>query len=143
MIPPPNNGNISFRGVQALYRGSRLYDTEETKRMVTASVATYKAHRAILESPAVHIRRADGRDYDGCVHVNPNLEEKGLAVFFNPLETEITRSIRIPVYFTGLTDTAEVALFGQNPQTYPLTRDYCIEVTVTIPAEDFVWLSIS
>ncbi|MBO5299540.1 MAG: alpha-galactosidase [Clostridia bacterium] len=135
------NNNL-MAGVQASYRGLRLYDTEETKEMVRSSVETYKKHRAILESPAVHIRRADGRDYDGYVHVNPDLEEKGLAVFFNPLDTEIRRTVKIPLYFTGLDNTAKLALFDKDPQTFTLTRDYCIETEIVIPANDFIWFTV-
>ena len=110
--------------------------------MVRSSVETYKKHRAILESPAVHIRRADGRDYDGYVHVNPDLEEKGLAVFFNPLDSEIKRTVKIPLYYTGLESSAVLSLFDNAPKTYDLTRDYCIEAEITIPANDFVWFTV-
>ncbi len=135
------NNNL-MAGVQAAYRGHRLYDTEETKVMVRDSVAVYKAHRAILESSFVSLRRPDGRDFDGYLHVNPALEEKGMLVLFNPLEEEITRTIRVPLYYTGLTDTADIARFGENPQTFSLARDYSVELTVTIPAGDFVWYTV-
>ena len=45
-------------GVQACYRGPRLYDTEETKAVVRTWVDFYKAHRAI-ESDVIHLRRAE------------------------------------------------------------------------------------
>ncbi|MGN1346177.1 MAG: hypothetical protein ACI4V1_05295, partial [Eubacteriales bacterium] len=135
------NNNL-MAGVQASYRGMRLYDTDETKKMVADSIGVYKAHRAILESPAIHIRRADGRDFDGYLHVNPQLEEKGLAVFFNPLDTEIRRRIRIPLYYTGIENTAVLSRFDEAPQEFALTRDYCIEAEITIPAGDFVWYTV-
>lgn len=135
------NNNL-LAGVQAAYRGHRLYDTEETKEMVRDSVAVYKKHRAILESPAVKIRRADGRDFDGYVHVNPALEEKGMLVLFNPLDEPITRTIRVPLYYTGLTDKAFFALHDGEPAAYDLARDYTVSLTVTIPANDFIWYTI-
>lgn len=135
------NNNL-LAGVQASYRGMRLYDTEETKKMVADSIRDYKAHRAIFESPAVHIRRADGRDYDGYIHVNPQLEEKGMAVFFNPLDEEITRTVRIPLYYTGIENSAVLSLFDKAPQKFDLARDYCIEAEITIPANDFVWYTV-
>ena len=49
-------------GVQACYRGPRLYDCDETAAMVKAQVDWYKRHRDILESDVIHGRRADGRD---------------------------------------------------------------------------------
>ncbi|MGN1408641.1 MAG: hypothetical protein ACI4XJ_00540 [Eubacteriales bacterium] len=135
------NNNL-MAGVQASYRGMRLYDTDETKKMVADSIGVYKAHRAIFESPAIHIRRADGRDYDGYIHVNPRLEEKGMAVFFNPLDTEIRRRIRLPLYYTGIENTAVISRFGEDPQKFRLTRDYCAEIEVVIPANDFVWYTV-
>ena len=135
------NNNL-LAGVQASYRGMRLYDTEETKKMVADSIRDYNAHRAIFESPAVHIRRADGRDYDGYIHVNPQLEEKGMAVLFNPLDEEITRTVRIPLYYTGIENSAVLSLFDKAPQKFDLARDYCIEAEITIPANDFVWYTV-
>src|SRR5690606_36701486 len=48
-------------GVQACYRGPRLYDTDRTRAMVQRAVAWYKQYRDILESDIIHGRRADGR----------------------------------------------------------------------------------
>ena len=110
--------------------------------MVKDSIAVYKKYRAIFESPAVKIRRPDGRDFDGYVHVNPELDEKGMLVLFNPLDEEITRTIRVPLYYTGLTETAEFARFDKEPFPCELARDYTVTLTVTIPANDFVWYTI-
>ena len=68
-------------GVQACYRGPRLYDGVETKAAVKKWVDFYKCYRAILESDIIHLRRADGRDIDGVMHVNPQLPTCGLAFF--------------------------------------------------------------
>ena len=135
------NNNL-MAGVQASYRGKRLYDTPETREMVRASVDVYKAHRDILESPAIHIRRPDGRDYDGYVHVNPELDEKGLIVFFNPLDEEITRTVSVPLYYTGLSDKAVISRFGTDGREYVLERDYTVRLTFTVPANDFVWFTV-
>ena len=48
-------------GIAACYRGFRLYDTPEVQAVVAKWVATYKAHRAIITSDIVHIRRPDGQ----------------------------------------------------------------------------------
>ena len=47
-------------GVQACYRGSRLYDTEETKRVVVNVINWYKKYREILNSDIIHLRRRMG-----------------------------------------------------------------------------------
>lgn len=110
--------------------------------MVKRWVDLYKQHRAILESDIIHIRRPDGRDYDAILHVNPALREKGLAVFHNPLDKPLTRTVRLPLYYTGLTTTASLRIDGGAAKSVSLTRDYSAEVTITIPAGGVTWLSI-
>ena len=121
-------------GVQACYRGPRLYDAEDTRALVKRWVDYYKQHRAILESDIIHIRRPDGRDYDAILHVNPALREKGLAVIHNPLDTPITRNIRLPLYYTGLTTTASIRIDGGPARKLSIDRDYAADITITIPA---------
>jgi len=129
-------------GVQACYRGPRLYDSEETRAMVKKWVAFYKAHRGILESDIIHIRRPDGRDYDAILHVNPALSEKGMAVIHNPLDVPITRTIPLPLYYTGLTTTALVRVDGGAAHRVQIARDYTAEFRLTIPAGGMSWLTL-
>lgn len=126
-------------GVQACYRGPRLYDTPETQAAVTEVIQWYKKYRDILNSDMIHLRRPDARDWDGFIHVNPHKKEKGLAMFFNPTHQEITRTIHIPLYYTGLTQTARIREKEQKPVTYKLNRDYTVELTVKIPANGYTW----
>lgn len=135
------NNNL-MAGVQASYRGIRLYDTEQTKQMVKESIDTYKKYRSIFESPLIPIRRPDGRDFDGYLHINPALEVKGMLVLFNPLPYAITREIRVPLYYTGLTDTAVVSAFDRDPIQVPLQRDCSITLHLTLPANNFVWYTV-
>jgi len=58
-------------GVQACYRGPRLYDTESTRLVVAKTIDWYKKYRNILNTDIVQLRRADGRDWDGWMHVSP------------------------------------------------------------------------
>lgn len=124
-------------GVQACYRGPRLYDTEETKQLVIKTINWYKKHREILNSDIIHLRRADGRDWDGFLHVNPSGEEKGLLMVFNPLDEPITRSLEIPVYYTGLFDRVNISEQEGEAREYPVSRDYMVSLTVTIPAKSY------
>ncbi|MEZ4776075.1 MAG: alpha-galactosidase [Bacteroidia bacterium] len=89
-------------GVQACYRGPRLYDTEATKQMVKQSVDWYKQHREVLEGDLIHLRRADGRDIDYWLMVNPEGKEKAALVVFNPTKEDVSRSIAVPLYYAGL-----------------------------------------
>lgn len=124
-------------GVQACYRGPRLYDTDVTKQLVTNVISWYKTHRDILSSNIIQLRRADGRDWDGWMHVNPQLKEKGLIMLFNPLKEKITRTIKIPLYYTGLTNTAILKDQKGLEKSYTLNRNYEIAFTFTLPADSF------
>ena len=129
-------------GVQACYRGPRLYDTPKTKEMVTEVIQWYKKYRNILNSDIIHLRRPDARDWDGLMHVNPNLKEKGFAMFYNPTDTVMVRTIQLPLYYSGLTQTARVREQEGKPVTYRLDRNYAIELKVTIPANGYTWYVI-
>ena len=61
--------------------------------MVKRMVSWYKQYRDILDSDFIHLRRSDGSDWDGILHVNPKLK-KGFLMVFNPLQKEITRTIK-------------------------------------------------
>lgn len=129
-------------GVQACYRGPRLFDAPETKELVERTILWYKKYREILNSDIIHLRRPSGRDWDGFLHVNPELKQKGLAMFFNPSDKDMTRQISLPLYYTGLSKTATLAIQDENPEIVTLSRDYNVEIEITIPAQGYQWLTI-
>ncbi len=129
-------------GVQACYRGTRLYDTEETKNAVRKWVGLYKDHRAILDSDIIHLRRPDGRALDGILHVNPGLREKGFAVVYNPTEEDISCDWPLPLYYTGLSDTARISEQGGQSVVYSLDRSYRVKVPIHLPPGSLTWLII-
>jgi hypothetical protein len=126
-------------GVIACYRGPQLYDAPETKAIVKKWVDIYKAHRAIFDSDLIHLRRPDGRDWDGFLHVNPQLEEKGLLMVYNPLNEPIKRKITVPVYYTGLTEQVIVVNRQNKATTHPVSREYMIEMEIEIPPKSCNW----
>ncbi len=134
-------GNLAL-GVQACYRGPRLFDTDRTEAMVKSKVDWFKAHRDILESDVIHGRRADARDLDWMLHAHPKLKEKGMLVVFNPLNEPVTKTLRVNLYYTGLTDTTQVSEQGNTPQPFTLDRDYSIELPVKVPAQGMNWFVI-
>ena len=129
-------------GVQACYRGPRLYDTPVTEALVKKEVAWYKKYRYILNADLVHIRRPDGRDYDAVMHVDPTGKEKGFAMMYNPLNESIRRTITLPLYYTGLKTFAMVREKEGLAKKIKLNRDYSIDVTLEIPAQGYTWLVI-
>ncbi len=133
--------NNLLYGAQACYRGPRLYDTPETRTLVSRWVRLFKEHRAILESDVIHLNRADGVHPDGVLHVNPTAEERGLAAFWNPAGTEVTADVEIPLYYTGLTETARVELDDGTVRRYRLDREYRIRIKLTLPARGVRWMT--
>ena len=129
-------------GVQACYRGPRLYDTPETKQTVIEVINWYKKYREILNSDIIHLRKPDAQDWDGIMHVNPELREKALAMVFNPTDKDIVRTIDLPLYYTGLTAKASIREQEGTAKTYALTPDGKARITLTIPARGFTWLVV-
>ena len=129
-------------GVQACYRGPRLYDTDETKALVKKWVDFYKSHRAILDSDIIHVRRPDGRDIDCILHVNPALKSKGLAMVYNPLSHPIERELILPLYYTGLTDVATIREGEGEPKRYRLDRRYNATVPLHMAPNSVTWFTV-
>jgi len=129
-------------GVQACYRGPRLYDTDATKQKVIEIITWYKKYRSILNSDIIHLRRADGRDWDGILHVNPNLKTKGLLMLYNPSREKITRTIKLPLYYTGLTGGVKIREKEGKAQSKIVDRKYEIELSFAIGPESYTWFVI-
>jgi hypothetical protein len=134
--------NLFGAGVQACYRGPRLYDAPETKELVRKWVDFYKKHRSILDSDIIHVRRADGRDIDYILHVNPRLKEKGLAVIYNPLDRTVKKEISLPLYYTGLTKEAKIRKRDGKPKRHTLDREYMVQISVTVQPRNVTWFVI-
>jgi len=132
--------NLSY-GVQACYRGPRLFDTPRVRDLVKANVDWFKAHRAILESDVIHVRRADGKDWDGLLHVNPQLKERALLSVFNPLNQSIEREILVPLYYAGLKESATVSVNGAaDTNRVKLDSTGRAKVRLTLPPNSHTWV---
>ena len=129
-------------GVQACYRGPRLYDTESTRQLVARTIDLYKEYRDILNSDIIHLRRPDGRDWDGILHVSTALKTKGFLLLFNPTKEKIERKIRVPLYYTGLTAVAMVSERGGQQKQYSIDRNYEMTLPCTLDAESYTWFVI-
>ncbi len=130
--------NLFGAGVQACYRGPRLYDAPETKVLVKKWVDFYKKYRRVLDGDLIHLRRPDGRDYDGILHVDPQGKDKGLIMLYNPLTEPITRNIEIDLYYTGLKNQASIT--RENGITKKvMLKGTKLNLQVTIPANSQQW----
>ena len=129
-------------GVQACYRGPRLYDTDKTRAKVQSVIDWYKKYRSILNADMIQLRRADGRDWDGWLHVDPALSQKGLMMLFNPTNETITRTIQLPLYYTGLKDKATIAAKGNTSTIYTMNRAYETSFSFTLAPGAYEWFTI-
>ncbi|KFC60161.1 alpha-galactosidase [Flavobacterium gilvum] len=126
-------------GVQACYRGPRLYDTDVTKELVKTTINWYKKYRDILNSDMIQLRRADGRDWDGFVHVNPALKQKAFIMLYNPTKEKMTKTIKVPLYYSGLTENAKIREKEAVAKNYKINRNYEVNLTFTIEPESYTW----
>jgi hypothetical protein len=129
-------------GVQACYRGPRLYDTTTTKALVFNTVSWYKKYRDILNAPIVHLRRADGRDWDGFMHVSPTLKDRAFVLLFNPTGETINRQLSIPLYYTGLKSKAFVFEKDKTQRQVLMDGKENLKLEVSIPAGGYTWYVI-
>jgi hypothetical protein len=128
-------------GVQACYRGPRLYDDGRVRDLVAEQVAWFKSHRDILEAPVVHSasRRADGRGLDWLLHADPRLAERGMLCVYNPLDRPVTEPVAPSLYYTGLVDSALVSHRDGPPERMELDHRQRLELQVTVPAGGMTW----
>jgi hypothetical protein len=110
--------------------------------MVSQEISWYKKYRNILNADIIHLRRPDAQDWDGILHVDPYGKQKGLAMLYNPLDQPITRKIRLPLYYTGLTNRISIREKEGKSRSYKLTRDNSVFYELKIPANSYTWLII-
>jgi hypothetical protein len=130
-------------GIQACYRGPRLYDTELTKQMVTNTVSWYKKYRTILNADIISLRRADARDWDGWMHVDPYGKDKAFVLLFNPTDGIIKRKINIPMYYTALKNSATIINESGDRIIKKINANNDLEMEISIPAKGYTWFSIN
>ena len=61
---------------------------------------------------------------------------------FNPTNDPIDTILPLPLYYTGLTDVAQVSEQENGWQNYTLARDYHIDLPISLPALGITWFQI-
>lgn len=136
-------------GVQAVYRGHRLYDTPRVRDAVKRWVDWYKHYRDILEADLIHGRRADGRAPDWMLHARPGAELAGMLVVYNPHMEATEIELEVPLELTGLRDEIEVAYGWQNEidaratSTMSLSADKMARLSLPLPPHGMAWVRFS
>ena len=120
--------------------GKALYWDDASKAVVVRWVQFFKAHRLTLIQPLIHLRRANGQDWDGFMHARSRAlsydehgpVEVGVAVIFNPTQLEVVETIAFPLYYTGLTDTVLISVDEGPAVTMTVERDYFLLLELAI-----------
>ena len=60
-------------------------------------------------------------------------------MFFNPTDQDITRTLSLPLYYTGLKEKAKIREQEGVAQTYALDCHGNVELNVKIPARSYTW----
>lgn len=126
-------------GAQVWVRGHRLYDGPQSRAMLQKWMTWYRKYYDIIHGDIIHLRRPDGRDLDYYLHVNPAGKEKGLLLVFNPRDEPLSRTLAVPLYYTGLTGTARIRQEEQPAREFQLDRDLAVKLPVTLPANGYSW----
>jgi hypothetical protein len=131
--------NLLGAGVQACWRGPRLYDTERVRDAVRRWTGWFKERRAILEADVVHGRRADGRDVDWLLHVDPRGAVKALLVAYNPLAVAVDRTLDVDLTYAGLAGHTSVRGPDGEPREFAIDGRGRARVPIAIAARGFAW----
>ncbi|MBL9120813.1 MAG: hypothetical protein JNL80_12960, partial [Phycisphaerae bacterium] len=133
--------NLLSAGVQACFRGPRLFDTDATRDLVRERVAWFKAHRRILESDIVHGRRPDGRDIDWFVHVDPEAREAMLVVH-NPTASMVDRDLRVNLALAGIAANAMVSGASAPGVEVAVDPTGHALLHISVPAGGMAWYKV-
>jgi hypothetical protein len=136
--------NLLGAGVQACWRGPRLYDTDATRDLVRSWTAWFRARRPILEADVVHGRRPDGRDVDWLLHVDARGATKALLAVHNPLDVDVERTLRVDLRLAGVAPGGEASVRDDSPdagESWPVRAvvgaDGRAAIAVRVPARGF------
>lgn len=134
--------NTLGAGVQACWRGPRLYDAPETRDLVKKWVSWYKKYRPILESDLIHGVRADGQNIDYYLHVNPTLPDRAMLVVFNPIGESQKATLRVPLYYSGLTRSAKFFHEDRKSTSVSLNRQSEASIPVALGPFEVTWFIV-
>ncbi len=63
-------------------------------------------------------------------------------MLYNPLKEKISRTVKLPLYYTGLDREARIGEKENKKQIKLLDRKFEIELSFTIEPESYTWFTI-
>jgi hypothetical protein len=127
-------------GAQACWRGTRLYDSPETKAVVLKMVGWFNEHRRVLESDVVHLRRADGRRLDYVMHVTDSAPHEAMLVVYNPTASELSEEISLPLERLGFGPGKVVVRRGGRKEALAAVPS---KLKVSVKGRGWTWVKVS
>jgi hypothetical protein len=73
------------------------------------------------------------------LHVNPELDDCGMLVVYNPTDQALSERLKVNVYYTGLRESANVMSSEGKSSQVDVQRDYTIELEVDVPPNGMSW----
>lgn len=128
-------------GAQVWLRGYVLHDGPQSKAMLIKWITWYKKYRDLVQGDIIHLRRPDGRGLDYTLHVDPK-NKRGMLLVFNPLKQPVTKTLSVPLYYTGLSGQARIREQEGEAKTHALDGQSQVNIEVAIPADGFSWYII-
>ena len=134
-----------------------IYKTPAAKALLMKWISWNKAHRRILNADILHVRRPSGRSWDCIGHADPapprpGIDTRGLFLFFNPTDQNVSTVVSLPLYYTGAERLANVSVscmqgagsvlpIGANASVGPtmatVDLDYEVEVELHLNAKGY------
>ena len=68
----------------------------------------------------------------------------GMILLFNPTSELISKTIRVPVYYTGLTKTAQISNLNDDSKwsQFFLSRDFHVNIRVSLEPQSMAYMVI-
>ena len=114
---------------------------QQTKTVVKKWVDFYqKISSTIGVLILIHVRRPDGRSIDCVLHANAQINPCGLAMLYNPTRAVQRMTLKLPLYYTGLSEIAKIREEEGEPKRYKIDRNYNVEIPIEMEAKSVSYL---
>lgn len=112
----------------------------DAKRM--REPATRACAAEALSAPRTRLAAITPPQSPGPGGTSPALRENGLAMVFIATERPIKTTLHLPLYHTGLTDSALVREQEGGSTRHRLGREYGVDVSVSLGAKGITWIVV-
>ena len=131
-------------GIIPCFRGKRLFDSEKTKLLVKKWVDFFHKYKKVINGITIHFlppvfdedNKERAADIDAIFTVRSDGKIRGILGIYNQTDRVISKEIKIPLFYTGMTDLAmppqpprgsgilevEHPKYGKFPPVYPISE---------------------